>query len=483
MEQGEEIGLTRSVKNYLLQLEGLRHVSINDLLISENGAKALVSNLDEEFITALLLSGQTPQPKDIFKKAEEGISLHVSSELLGRSINPLGEIIDGGAPLPPNHTLKLSTDTVALGINYRAEIREQLETGITLVDTLVPIGKGQRELIFGEPRSGKTTFLIDILKNQKKSGVICIYTLIGKAGSEITEIIADLKRKEAMQNTIVVASDVRSGAPLIALAPETAFCLADYFRKQGKEVVLVLDDLGAHAKYLREISLLSRTLPGREAYPGDIFYRHAHLMERAGHYTKDAGGGTITLLPVIETELENFSTLIPTNLMASTDGHLYFRSNLRAEGYYPAIDSNESVTRVGKQTQHPFLREIAEKIRTLLAEYEELKNYGIFGTELGDKTQEGLRRGEITQELLKQEPNDYIPINTQILILSLLFTSHLKGFTADEVAKKKPQIIKTLSSPSLQEMVGSSKDLGDLLQKLEKVKLEEADVSHSKPQG
>ncbi len=438
----KEVGYVKALKSYLLQIEGLPSVKINDLLISESGSQALVKSLEENVVYALLVNQSTPLPTHSFYLDPKGLSIKISDALFGRVINPLGEPIDGGREINKGETLPIQFDVVALGIGAREEITEQLETGIIVVDMLMPLGKGQRELIFGEPRSGKTTFIIDTLKTQHDQGAICIYTLIGKEEKEIKEIVTELGKNEALERTIIIAATIKDKAPLISIVPHTAMTIADYYRAQGKEVLLILDDLGAHAKYLREVSLLMQTLPGREAYPGDIFYQQAHLIERAGRFNAQlGGGGTISLLPIIETDLDNFSALIPTNLMASTDGHLLFSISLRAEGYYPALDVDYSVTRVGRKTQHPLLKQLADKVKPILAEFETLKSYGMFGAEFGKRTQEGLRIGNIVKEMLKQEPNQRLAIQQQILFISLIFTNFMKSKDKDYIIKNKGKLL------------------------------------------
>ena len=279
------------------------------------------------------------------------------------------------------------------------------------------------------------------------------------------KIHGQLSANNALERTVIIAADSTLGAPVITLAADAALTIADYFREQGNEVLLVIDDLGTHAKYLREVSLLSQTLPGREAYPGDIFYQHAHLLERVGNFNEHAGNGTITLLPLIEADLENFSTLIPTNLMASTDGHLLFSTARRAQGYYPAINIDDSVTRVGRKTQHPLLMQLADRIRPQLVEYQNLKNYGIFGTELGDRTQEGLRQGAVLHELLTQDPHHRLSITSQILLLSLAYTSFLKTRDAQFVREHKTVLLAGLEHEELTALVTESNHTLDTLLK------------------
>lgn len=453
-----EVGFVVSIQDYLLYLTGLPSVKINDIIVSEHDSRAIVTAFDREKIEALMLDPERPSPGESFKLKTKGLQLPLQAKLLGRALNPLGAPLDGKSTLPPDEA-SLDLDFVAPGVDCREIVSEQLYTGITLLDTLLPIGKGQRELVIGEPRSGKSTFLLDVIANQKKENIICIYTAIGKSEVDIKRFIRNIEMVGAESYTIILGSTATDSAPLISITPTVALSIAERYSLSGHDVLLILDDLGTHAKYLREISLLSRRIPGRESYPGDIFYQHSHLVERAGNFNNKKGGGSITLLPVIETGIENLTNFIPTNLMAMTDGHLLFSASLRTQGYYPAIESSLSVTRVGHQTQKPLHKILADKIRSLLAEYSELERFGHFSSELTTATQLIIQRGLILIELLKQESLERIEPFTQILLLTLSFTPFFIKQDIEFIRKNKKKIITALSENKEFKDLAEEKDL------------------------
>src|SRR3989344_861565 len=317
-----EIGFVVSSRDFLVNLDGLPSAKINDL-VESNNSRGWVNALSFESIEVLMLDEGKFTPGQVFKKLPQILGITLNKSVLGRSINPLGIPIDGKGPfLKQGEGTFLELEQEAVGIAGREFISHQFATGITLIDTLIPVGKGQRELIIGDAHSGKSSFLIDAVVNQKDTGVICVMGLIGKTASSTRNIIDTLRSNNALSYTVVVASLSTDPAPLIYLTPKTAITVAEYFQKQGLDVLLILDDMGTHAKIYREMSLLNNRPPGRQSYPGDIFYQQAHLMERAGNFNPSAGGGSITALPVVEINLNDFASLIPTNLMAMTDGHL-----------------------------------------------------------------------------------------------------------------------------------------------------------------
>lgn len=456
-----EVGFVKSLKNYLITVHGLPTLSVHDILKSERGTIALVSGLKEGVANALVLSGDSPLPGEKMVRVAEPLTIQDPTQLHGRVISPLGNPLDGKI-LSSERTIPVHFNVVARGIEERDNITEQFESGSTFVDTLLPLAKGQRQLIFGEPRSGKTTFLADTLAHQARMGTTCIYGAIGKSETDLREIIEKFEHRKVADRIITLYADIRSGAPLIAITPNVCMALANEMRARGENVVVVLDDLGTHAKYVREMSLLSETLPGREAYPGDIFYQHAHIMEQAGRFNAKGGGGTITLLPVIETELENFENLIPTNLMACTDGHLLFSTQLRGQGFYPAIELNLSVTRVGRKTQGALLKELAEKIHAMLNAYEEVKSYGIFGDELGAQTKHIYQQGETVRALLNQQPADLLTVTQQAFLLSLLFTSVLAKKEPEIILQKRAKIQELIKTPAFTEQANNMKTFADL---------------------
>lgn len=463
-----EIGYVTSCEDYLFYLEGLPGARINDILVTDDGSRALVSELSGNRVQALMLDTARPKPGDSFHLSHEGIRIPLGHYLFGRTISPLGRPIDGrqGLPLdgPP-----LNLDITAPGVGKREMITEPLITGFTVVDTLLPIGRGQRELIFGDARSGKTSFLLDTIVAQKDKNVVCIYAAIGKPEIDTKRFANVIEKAGASAYTIILAATSSQPAPLIAIAPAAAFFIAEYFLHQGRDVLLILDDLGIHARYLREIALLAKQIPGRESYPGGIFYEHSHLMERAGRFVTELGGASITLLPIIETELENMTNLIPTNLMSQTDGHILFSAGLRAQGWYPGIEWDRSVTRVGRQTQTLMQKLVSTQVRSLLSEYKELQGFIKFETELTAATQLKIKQAQMIEEFLRQDSQQAIPPSAQLILLALVFTPFLEAKETDFVRNNKRKMINAIiRTPALSNLATDSKisDIQSLLAKI-----------------
>ncbi len=348
---------------------------------------------------------------------------------------------------------------MAPGIDGRAAVTKQFYTGITVIDTLLPIGVGQRELILCEPRSGKEQFFLDVILSQKNQNRVCIYAAIGRSELEVKRFSEEIIKSGAAEYTIIVAATSSESAPMIQIAPAVAATLAEYHRDSGRHVLLILDDLATHAKYAREISLLSGRIPGRESYPADIFFQHSSIVERAGNFNDHFHNGSITLLPTIETSMENFTNLIPTNVMSMTDGHILFSANMSAQGIYPAIESERSVTRVGRQTQTFIHKVLADRVRSLMAEYQELERYGRFGSELSGETQLKIKRGKVIEELLRQEPQTSLGPEVQIALLSLVFIGFFDAGDLANVRKHKHVIAETLASKEYSSLLESIKTL------------------------
>ncbi len=435
-----KIGFVTAVKKYLITIEGLPGIKSEDLVVSENNARALVTSLKNNKVFAMVLDSIPVKPGDRFSLLEKKNIFSFGKHLLGRVIDVFGDPLDGG-PAFPLPTTQFSFDKEAAGMASRQRIEEQFLTGITMVDTLIPLAKGQRELIFGPAHSGKTIFLRDIILNQKTENILSIYAVIGKPASDLQPIVSLLFGEQGNKNTIILAAPSSDPTPKIAIAPSVAIAIAEHFRMQGKDVLLVLDNLAAHAKYLREIALLQGRLPGRESYPGDIFYQHARIIERAGNFNKKAGGGSITLLPVLETGVENYTNLIPTNIMAATDGHLMFSTALRAQGVYPAISEEQSVTRVGRVSQTFVQKQISTKILTLLAQYRQEKEYVQFGAPISKQTQKILKQGEMVYAILRQNPGENISKMVQVALLSLVFSSFCEKHDALFFEKNRDKLM------------------------------------------
>lgn len=443
----EEVGYVVANREFLVHLDGFPTIQISDMVETDTGLRGWVNSLASTSVEVLMLDEGKITPKQMFKKSPGRLGLFAGDFLLGRSINPLGVPIDGKGPLTKTrNSLFLELEQTAPGIESRKFITSQFLTGITLTDTLLPLGQGQRELIIGDAHSGKTEFLINLIVNQKNTGFICIYASIGKPTVAVRNLIDTLKANQALNYTVVVAASSSEPTPLIFLTPKAAFTVAEFFQRKGQNVLLILDDMGIHAKIYREISLLGNKPPGRESYPGDIFHQHAYLMERAGNFTASAGGGSITALPVIELNLNDFTGLIPTNLMSMTDGHLLFKSGLYNQGQRPAIDIFLSVSRVGRQTQTRLINLLSSRLRRLLSQAQDLETVSRFSGELSPDTQLILKRRGLIEEMLKQEPLTAMPIQIQAILLALSFTSFLQDKNSAFIEKYK----KTLTNAFLQ---------------------------------
>lgn len=452
-----EIGYVTGNRNFLTRLDGFPTIKVNDLVQSDSGLRGWVTALGKNEIEVLMLDDGPVTPGQLFKQLPSKLALPVGDFLLSRSINPLGVPIDGKGLLSKSkNTPELELEQEAAGIEKRQFITNQFLTGITLIDTLIPLGKGQRELIIGDAHSGKTSLLLDIIINQKKTGVICVLALIGKPSVAIRSLIDTLSANGALSYTVIIATSSSDPAPFVFLTPKAAFTVAGYFQKKGKDVLLILDDLGSHAKIYREISLLADKSPGRESYPGDIFYQHAHLLERAGNFLPGFGGGSITALPVIELNMNDFTTFIPTNLMSMTDGHLLFKAALNSQGQTPAIDIALSVSRVGRQTQDQTSNLLSSRVRQVLSEAQDLETISRFSSELPPQTQTILRRKEQILELLKQDRFTAVIKQIQLILLALPFTSFLENKPRSFVEKYKKVLIDNfLQNPYLLQITKS----------------------------
>lgn len=491
----QEVGFVQSVQGRIAFVDGLPSVQVGELVVSDDGTKGYVGGLFPDRVEVYLLSDRVVVPGQKFSKSGEYLEVLVGDFLLGRVINALGEPIDdkpldfargkgsgfrvhpegsprGFTPMGPEEKRRI--DQPAVGIAGRRFIEEQFDTGITVIDTLFPLGKGQRELLVGESRSGKSDFILDVVANQKERGVVCVYTLVGKPMVEVRDVWKRLEERGLLGYTVVVASTSTDPSPAIFLTPQTGLTIAQYFQSLGRDVLLILDDMGTHARNYREMSLLSGRPPGRESYPGDIFFQQARLLERAGCFTKEAGGGSITALPVIELALSEFAAFIPTNLMGMTDGHFLFRSGLAQQGRRPAIDLFLSVTRVGSQTQKRLQNLLAMKVKETLARGTQLEVVSRFGSELPLETQKILAQKDWILELLIQKPMSFVPKDAQTVMLAVPFTSILSGKDRAFVKANFDNLVSSLSSdPELAKLtkeVFTKKDLSELFAAVEGLK-------------
>jgi len=415
----KEIGIVRANKQYLVTVEGLPSAQIHDIIVNEDGKRALVTALSYDAVEAMILDKIDVYPGQRFEIHPQTNQIAVGEHLFGRVINALGDPIDGKGGFPPkNKPLILEKD--AGDLVQRDAIKEQLVTGFPMIDTVLPVGKGQRQLLIGSVRSGTEVFCRNVIRNQVGKNVVCIYATIGKPANYVKRFAEDIFKDKTGEYSIVVASSSEDSAPLITIAPAVALFIAEAFCEQGRDVLLVFDDLYTHAKYLREIALLEGNLPGRESYPGDIFFKQAHLIERAGNFVNK---GSITLLPLLQTDIESTTDLIMTNIMGTTDGHFVFSSELYARGIFPPVLEDESVTRVGKHTQVVVQKQLSTAILSLLAEAKEQERYTQFGTQVSNMTQNVINMGSILRTLLNQSENEKLSIETQTILLALVFTS------------------------------------------------------------
>lgn len=425
-------GRVLSCNDGVITIEGLSDVKNGELLAFRDGTKAMAMNLEKDNVGAILFSSDAEVSYgDYVFSTGKVAGVGVGNELLGRVINPLGEPIDGKGEL--NLKEYNPTERPAPKILDRAKVNRPLETGIKIIDSMVPIGKGQRELIIGDRQTGKTAIALDAIVNQKGKGVICIYVAIGQKSSNIARIVDDLAKQNALDYTIVVASTASQSAPMQYLAPYTGTAIAEYFMYDGKDVLIVYDDLSKHAVAYRTISLLLRRPSGREAYPGDIFYIHSRLLERSAQLSKELGGGSLTALPIVETQAGDISSYIPTNVISITDGQIYLESELFHLGIRPAVNVGLSVSRVGSAAQTDSVRKQCGSIRLEHAHYRELQLFARFGADLDAGTRLALARGDRLTESLKQ--NRYEPCSMAELTVELLILNKdvMRGLTVQDV--------------------------------------------------
>lgn len=411
-----EIGTVISVADGIARVSGLSGCQSSEMLEFSNGVFGIALNLEEDFVGAILL-GSTDEIKegDTVKRTKQILSVPVSDEMVGRVLNPLLEPIDGGNKINSNE--RMPVERVAPGVMSRKSVNQPLQTGIKTIDALIPIGRGQRELIIGDRQTGKTAIAIDTIINQKDQDVICIYVAIGQKKSKVSRVVSELEKSGAMAYTTVVMSSASDSATLSYIAPYAGVTLAEYFMDKGKDVLIVYDDLSKHAVAYREVSLLLRRPPGREAYPGDIFYLHSRLLERACRRNDEHGGGSITALPIIETQGGDVSAYIPTNVISITDGQIFLETNLFHKGVRPAVNVGLSVSRVGGSAQIKAMKKVAGPMKLALAQYRELESFSQFDSDLDPETKSSLERGKRSVEVLKQ--NQYSPVQTPLQIVSL----------------------------------------------------------------
>jgi F-type H+-transporting ATPase subunit alpha len=412
----EQVGRVVEVGDGIARVSGLPGAAVNEVLEFEDGTVGLALNLDEDTIGAVVLGTDTGiEEEQLVKATGRILSIPVGDSLLGRVVNPLGEPIDGKGAVSTDQLRRLEVQ--APGIVARQPVKEPMQTGIKAIDSMTPIGRGQRELIIGDRKTGKTTVAIDTIINQRGQGVKCIYVAVGQKGTSIAQTVATLEEHGAMEYTVVVAAPASEPAPFKYLAPYAGCAMGQHWMEEGEHALIVYDDLSKQAEAYRQLSLLLRRPPGREAYPGDVFYLHSRLLERAAKLSDERGGGSLTALPIIETKGGDVSAYIPTNVISITDGQIYLESELFYSGVRPAINVGISVSRVGGSAQIKAMRSVSGTLKIDLAQFRELESFATFGSELDKVSQAQLDRGYRLTELLKQGQNAPVPVEEQVLVI------------------------------------------------------------------
>jgi len=437
----DEVGSVISVGDGIARIHGLEKVMAGEMLAFPHDVFGLALNLEEEEVGAVLL-GESSELKegDVVRRTNTIMSVPVGNELIGRVVNPLGTPLDDKGPITAKERNPL--ERIAPGVLDRQPVREPLQTGIKAIDSMIPIGRGQRELIIGDRQTGKTAVILDTIINQKGNDMICIYCAIGQKRSTIAQVVKVLTDAGAMDYTIVVASSAAEPASLQYIAPYAACAMGEYFRDNKKHAVTFYDDLSKHAQAYREISLLLRRPPGREAFPGDVFYLHSRLLERAAKLNDKLGGGSLTSLPVIETQAGDVSAYIPTNVISITDGQIYLESDLFNAGIRPAINVGISVSRVGGNAQIKAMRQVAGTLRLDMAQYRELAAFAQFGADQLDKvTQAQLARGQRLTDVLKQDQYVPLPVEQQVLVLYVATSGSLDNIPVSEVLRFESEFL------------------------------------------
>lgn len=440
LKETGEVGYVKSIISSIFYVSGLPTARLNELIISENGVIGIVKALLPEVVEVMVFEGQSLGHNMRVVRTNEFFQVPVSQLFLGRVVDPFGVPQDNLDPIRGIKTFR-QTDPHAPGVNDRVRISKPLETGVMAVDIQVPIGRGQRELILGDQKTGKTTFALQAIVNQARLGTICVYVCVGKKKSDLKFVETFLSDSGVLNKTVIVAATSSDPAPLVYLAPFSGLSIAEFFRDMGQNVLVVLDDLTTHAKFYREISLLSRRPPGRQSYPGDIFHLHARLAERAGNIkTKDGHEVSITLLPIVETLEGDMAGYIQTNLMAMTDGHVFFDIAEAKKGRHPAVSFTLSVTRVGNQTRTPLERDISESVTVKLSEFRKAEELGRFGVELTEQTQQALKSYEKLEVLLNQETEIILPKALQIILLGLFLGDFWADLTPKDIRAEKDRL-------------------------------------------
>ena len=455
-----DVGTVVTVGDGIARIHGLDSCMSGELLEFDGGIYAMALNLEQDFVGAVMLGSDSEiKEGDTVKRTGRVVSVPVGDELMGRVVNALGQPIDGKGAIFTDRTMPI--EKIAPGIITRKSVSRPLQTGIKAIDSMIPIGRGQRELIIGDRQTGKTAIALDTIINQKGKGVICIYVAIGQKRSTVANVVSTLEKNNALDYTIIVSATASELAPLQYVAPYAGVTMGEYFLEQGKDVLCVYDDLSKHAVAYRTLSLLLKRPPGREAYPGDVFYLHSRLLERACCLNEDYGGGSITALPVIETQAGDVSAYIPTNVISITDGQIFLETDLFNSGVRPAVNPGISVSRVGGAAQIKAMKKVSGSLKLTYSQYRELQAFSQFGSDLDKDTKERLDLGERVVEVLKQDKNSPVAVEDQVMIIYAATNNFLHDVPVDRIAEFEHELFGFMRDmyPSVPEAIAATGDL------------------------
>ncbi len=434
-----EVGSVILVGDGIAKAYGLENCMANELLTFDGGATGMALNLEESTVSIVLLGeGEGVREGTVVRRTGQVVSVPVGDAMLGRVVDALGNPIDGKGPVACTERRPIESE--APGIIKRQGVNVPLQTGIKAIDSMIPIGRGQRELIIGDRQTGKTTIALDTIINQKNTGVLCVYVAIGQKNSTVAQLTETLREAGAMDYTVVVCANASESAPLQYIAPYSGCAIAEYFMAQGRDVLIVYDDLSKHAVAYRALSLLIRRPPGREAYPGDVFYLHSRLLERAARVADAYGGGSITALPIIETQAGDVSAYIPTNVISITDGQIFLETELFHSGIMPAVNPGISVSRVGGNAQIKAMKKVAGTLKLLYSQYRELQSFAQFGSDLDADTKARLAQGERIVEILKQNKNAPVPVECQVVLIYAAVHHFLEDVPVEQVGRYEEEL-------------------------------------------
>jgi len=469
--EAEHTGTVIKAGDGVAEIYGLKNIAANEMIEFASGSKGVAFNLDSETVGALALGDFTKiNEGETVKATGKILSVPVGEALVGRVVNGIGEPVDGKGEIKTKTFYPV--ERIASGVTSRQSVNQPLQSGLKAIDSMIPIGRGQRELIIGDRQTGKTQVALDTIVNQKGEDVICIYVAVGQKQAKVARIVAELEKRGAMEYTIVVASSANDPAALNYLAPYTGCAMGEYFMDKGKDALVVYDDLSKHAVAYRQVSLLLRRPPGREAYPGDVFYLHSRLLERASKLNKDFGGGSLTALPIIETQAGDVSAYIPTNVISITDGQIYLETDLFYQGIRPALNIGISVSRVGSAAQTKAMKKVAGRMRLEMAQYRELASFAQFGSDLDEGTLKKIERGKRLTEILKQKQYAPLPVSKQVMILYAGTQGHFDEIKVEHIKDAETKLFEYMDKhhSDVEKEIISAKDLSDDL----KAKLDKA---------